>query len=221
MIWKYIKGIRRLNLKTIYFNFHYFPFSSAIKFPIFVSSRVKLLKTAGTIKIASKLSPGMIRLGFGDVGIFDQQRSRSIWEHAGQIIFQGPANLGHGFKLSVLHSGQLVFGPNFVIVAESVIICHYKINFGADCLISWDVLIMDTDYHQILSDGFRVNPNQEVIIGNHVWVSCRALILKGAVIPDDCVIGAGALVSKSLADQNSVYAGTPARQLRANITWRP
>jgi len=64
--------------KTIYFNFKYLKFSQAIKIPIFVSHRVWLMETEGHVKIPQPVKTGMVKIGFGEIGIFDQHRSRTI-----------------------------------------------------------------------------------------------------------------------------------------------
>lgn len=53
------------NIVTILrFNFHYFPFSQAIRLPVFLNNaHLKVMK--GTVKIdTDKIQPGMIRLGY-------------------------------------------------------------------------------------------------------------------------------------------------------------
>lgn len=49
-------------------------------------------------------------------------------------------------------------------------------------------------------------------IGSNVFIGQKALILKGADIGDNVIIGAGSVVSRKLED-NAVYAGVPARRL--------
>ena len=55
--------------------------------------------------------------------------------------------------------------------------------------------------------------NQEVRIGNNVWVGANATILPGVTIGDNTVIGAGAVVSRDLP-QNVLAMGVPARVVR-------
>jgi len=50
----------------------------------------------------------------------------------------------------------------------------------------------------------------EVRIGNGCWVGAHATILKDVELEDYCVVGAGAVVTKSFSS-GSVIAGTPAR----------
>lgn len=94
-----------------------------------------------------------------------------------------------------------------VIAAESVAI-------GDDCAISWDVVITDTDYHE-LHGSKRTAP---VVIGDHVWIGARASILKGVTIGDGAVIAAGAVVTKDVPP-GTLVAGSPARAIRSDVTW--
>ena len=215
---KILRGLSKGNFKTIYFNFRYLPFKQAIKMPIFVSRKVYLLHTGGQIKFDCPIRTGMIQIGYENVGIFDKKVSRSIWQVSGTVIFKGSAYIGHGSKISV--GGTLVLGNGFIITAESTILASNKIEFGNDCLLSWDILIMDTDSHKIQDKADNIlNPSAPIIIGNKVWIGCRCLILKGATIPNNTVIGANSLVNKHLEKENSVYGGQPVRILKEEITW--
>ena len=133
-------------------------------------------------------------------------------------MFMGNANIGHGSKIAV--DGELIIGNNFAITAESAIVCTNKITIKNDCLISWDVLIMDTDYHKILDEnGSRTNPPSEILIGNKVWIGCRTIVLKGSKIPDGSVLGASTLLARVLEETNCIYGGNPAKLLKRNIRW--
>ena len=54
--------------------------------------------------------------------------------------------------------------------------------------------------------------NKECVIGNDVWIGTRAIILRGVVIGDGAVIGAGSIVTKSVPDY-AIVAGVPAKVL--------
>jgi len=215
-----IKGLFRLNLKTVYFNLKYLPFRQAVKVPVLISKRVHLKRVSGSIRFDCAMRPFLVQIGYGDVGIFDKRRSGSIWDVAGEVIFKGKTKIGHGSKISVTSTGILELGENFSIAAESSIVAARRIIFGKGCLLSWDVLVMDTDFHKIKDETDRIiNGPEPVTVGNNVWIGCRCLILKGANIPDGCVIGAGSLVSKPLESGSAIYAGSPAKCARENIEW--
>lgn len=87
-------------------------------------------------------------------------------------------------------------------VAEKVII-------GMRCLISWDSVIMDRNYHGV--DGPEVI--KPVIIEDNVWIGCRAIVLPGVRIGSCSVVGAGSVVTKNVPP-NTLVAGNPARIVR-------
>lgn len=215
-----LKRLNKINLKTIYFNFKYLPFSQAIHIPILVSTKVYLSTLKGKIVIEAPLTPGLIKIGYGDIRIFDKKRSRTIWDVNGTVVFKGKTHIGHGSKISVWKDGELIFGENFTINAESTIIASQKVAFGDNCLLSWDILIMDTDLHPILDkNGLQCNPSLPVYIGSKVWIGCRCLILKGTQIPNQSVIAANSIVNKKLEGENNVFGGNPVRILKKEVTW--
>jgi carbonic anhydrase/acetyltransferase-like protein (isoleucine patch superfamily) len=218
---KLIRFILKLNFKSVYFNFKYFKWRKAIKFPVLISKHVILKTTNGSVSLPESISTGMIQIGYGDVGIFDKKRSKSIWEVSGQVVFKGTAQIGHGSKISVGENGSLEIGHHFIITAESTIVVHKKIHIGKGCLISWDCLIIDTDFHKIFDNtNERTNPPSPVVIGDNVWIGVRNLILKGSFIPNNVVIGANSLIAKALTTENSIYAGNPIKLIKENITWQ-
>lgn len=101
--------------------------------------------------------------------------------------------------------------------------CESKsIMVGNDCMFSYGIHIRTTDSHSIIdSNDNRINYGVDVSIGNHVWVGAESMILKGSVIPDNCVIGARSIVTSSLhADGNSMIVGSPAKVIKCNINWK-
>jgi carbonic anhydrase/acetyltransferase-like protein (isoleucine patch superfamily) len=206
--------------KSLYFNLRYLRFRDALRLPIIVSHRVWLFRARGTVRIAAPLAFGMVKIGFGEVSIFDQWKSRAIWEVTGDVVFNGRCSLGHGSKISVGDGARLAIGRNFVITAESALVCKKEITIGDDTLFSWDILVMDTDFHPIRDgSGRMLNPDAEVVIGDHVWVGCRALILKGSVIPSGCVVAAGTTIAREFTGENAVLGGNPVREIREGVRW--
>lgn len=55
-----------------------------------------------------------------------------------------------------------------------------------------------------------INSSGPVIIGNNIYFGTNVTVLKGVTIGDNCIIGAGSLVTKSIP-ANSVAAGIPCR----------
>ncbi|MBQ1819740.1 MAG: hypothetical protein II120_06010, partial [Bacteroidales bacterium] len=160
----------------------------------------------------------MVKIGFGDVGHYDRKRSRGIWQVSGTVSFGGKASIGHGSKLSV--RGHLSLGADFNMTAESTIVCAKEITFGKECLLSWDVLIMDTDEHPLYNkENERINPDKAIHVGDHVWIGCKCVLLKGAVVPNDTVLAAGTLLKSTFSGENQVIGGNPPSILKRDIRW--
>ena len=53
----------------------------------------------------------------------------------------------------------------------------------------------------------------EVTIGNNVWIGGNSVICPGVHIGDNCVIGAGSVVTKDIPDW-SIAAGNPCKVIR-------
>jgi acetyltransferase-like isoleucine patch superfamily enzyme len=210
-----------MSWKTLYINFKFLPWKQAIHLPIFISRNIILKHKTGQIFISGDINKGMIRMGFGDVGIFDKKRSKGILDIQGTLHFNGRAHLGHGCKISVGPQGTLSIGPEFDLTAESAIVCHHSITFGTNCLISWDCLFMDIDFHPIKnSDDKIINNPRSITIGNKVWIGCRCTVLKGSTIADGSVLGAGTGVyGAQLNSENCIYAGNPVHSIKQDIHW--
>ena len=206
--------------KTIYFNFKYFPLTKAIKLPILVSKNVSLKRMKGKIEIKDKMSFGLIKIGFGDTSIFDRKRDRTIWDVSGIIVFDGKAFIEHGAKLSIHTNAVLEIGLSLFINSATSIVCAKSIKIGKNCLISWECIIIDTDFHKIFFQGNQINNDQKITIGDNVWIGMRSLILKGSSIPDGSVIAAGSIVTKPLLQSNAIYGETPAKLLKKDIEWK-
>ena len=204
--------------KTLRFNLHYFPLKTALKLPVFVSHRTFLRELHGKVILPSDIHTAMVKIGFGDVGHYDRKRSRTIWQVSGAVTFGGKASIGHGSKISV--RGNLMLGDGFNMTAESTIVCAKEISFGNDCLVSWDILVMDTDEHPLYDKvGNRTNPDKPIVVGNHVWLGCKCVLLKGTLIPDNTVVAAGTLLKSAFTGENQVIGGTPPCILKSDIHW--
>jgi acetyltransferase-like isoleucine patch superfamily enzyme len=87
-----------------------------------------------------------------------------------------------------------------------------RILIGDDCLCGPDVVITAAQYDFNRGTPVTAQPMTEndVVIGDDVWIGARAVILPGVQIGHGCVVGAGAVVTRSLPD-GAIAAGAPAR----------
>lgn len=91
--------------------------------------------------------------------------------------------------------GGVSIGDNTRIGTQSIIIASNH-KFGEP-----DLLVKDA----ITKQG--------VSLGENIWLGARVTILDGVHIPDNSVIGACSLVSKTL-NESGVYVGVPAKKIK-------
>ncbi len=219
-----LKSCRGISIyKTLLFNLKYFTFKDAIKLPVLISRNVILSKTEGELTINNQLRTGMVLIGFTfrDSFQFDVNESKTIWNVSGKVIFGDNIFIGVGSKIIVTKNGRLDLGDNFSITAKTSIISEKSICFGKNCMISWDVLIMDHDGHAILNKITKemCNPAREITFGDKVWIGCRTIIFKGTKVEKGCIIAANTFLNKEIEGENQIIAGYPAEIIKKEIRW--
>jgi len=209
-------------LKSIWFNIHYFPFNIAIRLPVFIYRHTSV-SIGGRIDGGNLLKKtGLIRIGAPHVGFINSRYNRTIWHQKGTLIVHGPCEFGSGCKVCIGKNALLSIGSHFMISGGTTIICEKSIYFGDDCLLSWEIQLLDTDYHTIRDEkGVITNHPKEIRIENHVWIGSRSTILKGTYINSGCIVASGSIVSGHLNKEKTVYAcqGKIIKELKNSITW--
>lgn len=95
-----------------------------------------------------------------------------------------------------------------------------SIVIGSDCMFSFDTELTCTDTHSIFNyDGEIINIGQNITVGNNCWIGRRAKILKNTIIPDNCIVAQDSVLTKKFEDNNSIFAGNPAKLVKTNINW--
>lgn len=112
---------------------------------------------------------------------------------------------------------KVAIGDDTFVAHRTEINAHEGVTIGRACAISWDVLIIDGDYHRVAPD---VEPTAPVQIGDRVWIGARATILKGVTVGDGAVVAAGAIVASDVPPR-CLVGGNPARVLREDVEWEP
>jgi acetyltransferase-like isoleucine patch superfamily enzyme/coenzyme F420-reducing hydrogenase beta subunit len=121
-----------------------------------------------------------------------------------------------GSFIWVTHSGNLILDGGFINEGVSIT-CASTIHIGKGCNIAREAVIRDYDGHYIETLNYRTA--KPIVIGNHVWIGYRAMILKGVTIGDGAIVAANAVVTKDVP-ANCIVAGNPAKIIRSDVTWR-
>ena len=114
-------------------------------------------------------------------------------------------------RISSFRGAEIIIGEN-TFINGARIAAKKKIVIGNNVHIAPEVVIMDSDFHDA-TDLDAAGQSAQITIGNHVWISTRAMILKGVTIGDGAVVAAGAIVTKDVP-AHTLVGGIPARHIK-------
>ncbi|WP_447018555.1 acyltransferase [Shewanella algae] len=124
------------------------------------------------------------------------------------VYLEGKARLDLGNISSrrnlniVICNGELIFGEDCFFNNDCSINCLDKVTIGKDTIFGENVKIYDHDH--VVDDNYLVNKNNfvtaPVSIGENCWIGSNVTILKGVHISDRVIIGANAVVHKSIME---------------------
>ena len=109
--------------------------------------------------------------------------------------------------------GTIFYGPETMQIDRSR---PYLLSIGEYCKIASGVTILTHDYSRsVLRRAFGevVESGRPTTIGNNVFIGMNSIILMGAQIGDNVIVGAGSVVSGTIPS-NVVVAGNPAKIMR-------
>lgn len=117
-------------------------------------------------------------------------------------IRNGKLIIGKNFKmrshshLRVRKNALLQLGDNVSLNYGNMIVSHEKIIIGNDVQFGPNVLIYDHDHDFRQPDGLKAEAfkTAPVLIGNNVWIGANTIILRGTILEDNCVVGAGSVI---------------------------
>lgn len=92
--------------------------------------------------------------------------------------------------------GKLRIGNHCSFNRNDIIVCRDSISIGDGTIFGPNVCIYDHD-HLFGADGkvdgeYNCSP---ISIGSNVWIGAGVIILRGSTIGDNCVVGAGSIIS--------------------------
>lgn len=122
------------------------------------------------------------------------------------VIINNPKNITIGNN-TYINGGVFTVGDNSRIV------------IGNDCLISYNVHVR-TKTHKYIDKNILIRKQGElekdIIIEDDVWIGYGAQIMPGVTLHKGCVVGAGAVVTKDVAEY-TVVGGVPAKVIKKRV----
>ena len=117
-------------------------------------------------------------------------------DKGGELSVGRRISMRHGSRLTVRDKARLIIGNNFYMNTGCIISAHESIIIGDNVEFGSGVFVYDQD-HDFRADGglaAKKFKTSAVTIGNNVWIGANTIILRGTVIGDNCVVGAGSVL---------------------------
>ncbi len=168
-----------------------------------------------TIKDSANIYAKIIIFGNNNTIYIDDRVSST--ENLIIAIGQEHFNFGPVYNCSVKIGKDTSFESAVLTIKNS----NSSINIGEKCMFAFNVALYHTDSHPIfdLKTNNIINKVKTMSIGNHVWIGAHVSILKNTIIPNDCIIGWGSVVSGKFIQTNCIIAGNSAKIVKTGITW--
>lgn len=151
----------------------------------------------------------------------DEERRREILDELlpdrGEGAYlQGPVQFDYGVFTKVGRSFYANF--NFTVLDTCPVVMGDNVFFGPNCTVATALHYFDPVLRRMRAreDGtpYDIEFGKPVTIGNDCWIASNVVICAGVTIGDNCVIGAGSVVTRDIPS-NSLAAGNPCRVIRS------
>lgn len=190
---EYLKWKLEHNASAIYSHILFF-FTAVGKGWNLMLSKIYLRKASTGSMVMCRKMPSLNISGKLEIG-----NSSKLWSVINRV------------RISSFRGAEIIIGEN-TFINGARIAAKKKIVIGNNVHIAPEVVIMDSDFHDA-TDLDASGQSAQITIGNHVWISTRAMILKGVTIGDGAVVAAGAIVTKDVP-AHTLVGGIPARHIK-------
>ncbi|MBG9994697.1 acyltransferase [Pseudoalteromonas sp. NZS127_1] len=114
-------------------------------------------------------------------------------------------------NVEIYHPEKLIIGNNSGFGRNNIIDCIGGVEIGNHVRLGPAVMIASM-HHARAGESIASSTitTEKVVIGDDVWIGHSVTILPGITIGSNCIVAAGAVVTKNIPDHSTV-AGIPAR----------
>lgn len=208
-------------IKSLYFNVRFLPLNQALKFPILIHPRFKIMEMGrGRIALEFPIKKKCIFLGFGGSPALQELKGALYIEKGAKLTFNGPACISEGTVLRIDGGGEIIIGKNFYCNKNNYFRSTYLIKIGDNCFFGWNNSFNTHDGHKVtIGDGSPSIGEGNIIIGDHTWITTYCVFLKNSGVSNDTIVATNSVVCKQYTDTNVLIGGHPASVIKKDVKW--
>lgn len=124
-----------------------------------------------------------------------------------------------GCGTRILGADKIVLHDRVSVARDSVLDARGGLTLQFGVLIGFESIILTSTHNSSVHDipiqdqGMYYRTTE---IGRNSWLGARCIVLPGASIGDNAIIGSGSVVAKPL-HSSGIFVGTPAKELRSRL----
>jgi len=120
-----------------------------------------------------------------------------------------------GVEIAAEENSKVSLGNRTYMSRFGMIRAKSLIEIGSNCVISWNVVIMDNDGYSLVGSNTK---NSFVKIGSNIWIGNSVNILKNTDIGFGSMVGSMSKLSGKFMGK-SLIVGNPAKIIKKDIVW--
>lgn len=132
------------------------------------------------------------------------------------VILGDHVYVGRDAWIQTADNGKITIGNHTSIGRRCTISARRNIQIGDDCMLSYNVSILDHDHlildPDVLPSAGKLTEGKKITIENGCFIGANVCVLKGVHLGKRCVVGANAVVTRSFPPF-TIIAGNPARAI--------
>lgn len=120
---------------------------------------------------------------------------------------------GNSYIVDQFRKEGLTIGEDTHIFSNIITSEPYLISIGSNCTISTEVCFLTHDASIGLFLGRKIKSDicGKISVGDNCFIGNRAILLYGVSIPDNTIVAAGSVITKSIDEPGCIVGGNPAK----------